>query len=111
MVEGAHNLTRELEVAGLVHAHRHYVSFVQGDVSGHKHRIADQSVIDVVGLLAYFFFEGGQPGQLAQLGDHAENSVQLGHLRHVRLDKDDGAQVGVHAGCQPIEHHLIRPLL
>ena len=72
----------------LVHADWHYVSFVQGDVSGHKNGITDQSVIHVIGLLPYLFFEGGQPGQFAQLGDHAENNVQFRHVGRGRLDRD-----------------------
>jgi hypothetical protein len=57
-------------------------------------------------LLAGFFLEGGQVGQLAQGGHHRQDGVQLGHLGHVRLDEDD-ALFRADAGGQPVQGHLV----
>ena len=110
VVEAAHDLAGKLQVGGLIHAHRDDARLVEGDVGGHQHRVADEAVVNVVGLLAHFILERGQPGEPAQGGHHRKQEMQFGYLGHVGLDEDDGALFRVHTSGQPVQGHLIRPV-
>ncbi len=110
MIERAYQLAGELDVRGLVFAHRHVRGFVKRNVGGHQHRVAEQTVIHIVRLLADFILERRQVCQLAERRDHRKRQVQLGHFWHVALDKDDGAARRVHPSRQPVQHHLGGPL-
>ena len=105
IIERPHSFAGKLDVRGLVDTHGDQISFVQGNVGRHQHRVAYQPVIDVVGLHAHFFFKGGQVGQLSQRRDHRKQSVQFGHLRHMRLNENNRF-FGVDASGQPIEGHI-----
>ena len=87
-VETAGQHAGDFEVLLLILAHRNFVGAVQQDVGGHQHRVAQQPCVDVFGLFADFILERSGALQLADVGVHAQQQRQLGHLRHVALDVD-----------------------
>src|SRR5581483_5568232 len=82
------------------------------NVGGLQYGIAKEAVgakvlfLDVFALLLV----GGDALQPAQRGDHGEQQVEFGVLRHVRLDEHNAAIRGEACG-QPVEHHFQRVLL
>ncbi len=59
VVERAYGLPGEFYVRFLINTHRHGICFVKQDIGCHQNRVAHQSVVDVMGMLAHLFFEGG----------------------------------------------------
>ena len=69
----------------LVFAHRHFRSLVQEYVGSHERRVCQQSGVDVLRVLAHFFLECRAALQLADVGVHVEEEVELADFRHVAL--------------------------
>ena len=57
VVEAAHDFTGELQMGSLVHTDGNRIGFVERDVSSHQHWVPDQSIVDVIRLLAYLLLE------------------------------------------------------
>ena len=90
----------------LVLAHRYARGAVQQDIGGHQHRVAQQPRVDVFGLFADFILERSGALQLADVGVHAQQQRQLGHLRHVALDIDR-RHLGIEAGGEVLRQHVL----
>ena len=69
-------------------------------------RIADQSIVNIVGILANLFLKGGQVGQLTERRDHRKDGVQFSDLRNMGLDEQDGL-LRTYAGSQQVESQII----
>ena len=89
VVEALGHVAGQLQVLGLVLAHRDQVRIVDQDVCRHQGRVGEQAAVDVVGVLGAFVFELGHAAQLAELGVAAQDPVQLGVGRDMALDKED----------------------
>ena len=99
VVEANGKVASHFEVLQLVLAHGHIVRLVLQDVGCHEHGVGEQAGVDVVGVLACLVLEGDGLLQLAQIGMHIEQGVELAGLRHVALHIDH-ALLRVHAGSQ-----------
>ena len=89
MVEATHDLARQLQVRELVATDGDLVRLVERDIGRLQHGVADQAVVDVVGLLPHLLLEGRHSQQPAVRHHHAQHQVQLGHLRHMALHVED----------------------
>ena len=107
-VEGTRDLARQLQVRGLVLAHRHPAGLVDDDVSRLQHGVVEQPHAVVDALLALLLV-GGRALQPADRHDRVEDPHQLGVLGEVRL-ADQGAALRVEAHGQQVEHHLVGQL-
>ena len=94
-----------LEVLLLVLAHGHARGLVDEYVGGHERGVGKQAGVDVVGVLAHLVLEGGDALQLAEVGVHVEEEVELYGLRQVALQVDGGL-LGVEAGGEVGGHYL-----
>ena len=73
------------------------------DVGGHEGGVGQQAGVDVVGLAAHLVLEGGNAFELAEVGVHVEEQVELGGLRQVTLQVEGGL-LGVDAAGQVLRH-------
>ena len=96
---------RHFEMLLLVFAHGHLGGFVYQDVGGHERGVGQQAGIDVVGILAHLVLERGDALQLAQVGVHVEEEIQLDGLGQVALQVDGGL-FGVEAASQILHKDL-----
>ena len=92
LCEGA----RHFEVLLLVFADGDACGLVDEDVGGHEGGVSEQAGVDVVGVLAHFVLEGGDALELAEVGVHVQEEVELDGLREVALEVDGGL-LGVEA--------------
>jgi hypothetical protein len=98
VVEAARDLARDLDVRDLVFADRHELRPVQQDVGALQQRIAEEPVGREILLLQLLLLVlvGRHPLQPAERRDHRQQQVQLGVLRHARLQEDRAG-----AGIEP----------
>ena len=78
---------------------------VDEDVRRHQRGIGQQTGIHIVGVLAHLVLEGGDALQLAKVGIHIKEEVELRGLREVALEID-GSAFGVEAGSQVLHQYL-----
>ncbi len=91
----------------LVFADGNQIAFVHQNVGRLQHGISQKTVgaqVFFFNVLALFFVSR-HPFQPAQRRDHRKQQVQLGMLRHVRLDKH-GATIRIQSGRQPVQQHF-----
>ena len=102
-VEAAHDLARQLQVRHLVIAHRHRVGVVDHDVRGLQQRVAEEAVGGeiAVGDLLLLLLVGRDALEPRRRRDHRQQQVQLGVLRHHRLD-EQRALLRIDAGGDPV---------
>ena len=88
-VEAARDLARDLDVRDLVFAHRHVHRPVQQDVGALQQRVAEEAVGGEVLFLQLLLLVlvGRHALEPAERRDHRQQQVQLGVLRHARLDE------------------------
>ena len=112
MVEAPRHFARELDVRRLVLAHRHVRGLVDEDVGGLQERVAEEAVgreIAVLQLL-HLVLVGRHALEPAERRAHRQQREQLGVLGQAALD-EDGRVVGVDAGGEPVDHHVVDVLL
>ena len=110
VVEAPHDLAAEFHVRHLVGAHRHPVGLVDDDVGGLQQRVAEEAVGAEVAVLELLLLllerrHALQPGERRE---HGQQQVQLGVLRHLRLDEQH-AFLGVEAGAEVIDGDFPHP--
>ena len=107
VVEAAGDLAGQFHVRDLILPHRHAGGLVDEDVRALQQRIAQKAVGGEILLLELFLLVlvGGHPFQPAQGGDHRQQQVQFGMLRHARLD-EEMRHARIDAGRQPVDHHV-----
>ena len=106
-VEAAGDLAGELDVSDLILSNGNEVGLIEEDVGGLEERIAEEAVgVEVLlAELLLLVFVGGDALEPRQRREHAEEGVQLGVLRDVRLD-EDGADLGVETGGEEVDRHV-----
>ncbi len=91
----------------LVLAHGHRRRLVHEDVRGLEHRVTEEAVGQQILLaqILLLILVGGNALQPAQRSDHGQQQVQLGVLRHPRLD-EQGGELRIHAAGEPVDDHV-----
>ena len=107
VVEAPGDLAGELHVRDLVLADRDETGLVDQDVGGLQERIAEEAVGREVAVLEPFLLllVGGDTLQPTERGEHGQQEVQLGVLRHPGLHEHP-REAGVDARGEPVDHHL-----
>jgi hypothetical protein len=112
VVESPGDLPRDLQVRGLVLAHRNHVRAIDQDVRRLQHGVAQQAVgdrlvveVEVVALL----LEGGDALQPPERRNHGEEEMELRVLLHVRLP-EDGTLRRVQPRGDVVRRHLVGEL-
>ena len=108
-VEAPDDLARQLQVRGLVLADRDERRLVDDDVGRLQHRVREQAVVDVLGLVGLLLLVGRRALEPADRGDRREQPGELGVLRPVRLDEQRAA-LRVQAEGDERGRHLARAL-
>jgi len=96
-------------VGDLVIAYRHEARVVDGDVGGLEQRIpekADRRQIFILQVLLLLFV-GRDPLEPRHRDDHRQQQIELGVLRHERLD-EERALLRIETGGDPVGHVLVR---
>ncbi len=97
MIKAAGDLARKFDMRYLVGTHRHMGGTVDENIGALQQRVSQKAVGAQI-LFSEFFLlilVGGYALQPAQRSDHRQQQMQLGMLRHPRLDKQGGA-CGIH---------------
>ena len=112
VVEAARHLARQLDVRRLVLADRHVGGLVDQDVGRLQQRVAEEAVGREVAVLELLdlVLVGRHALQPAERRAHRQQREQLGVLGQAALD-EDGRVVGVEAGGEPVDHHVVDVLL
>ena len=112
MIEPAGDLPAQFQMGHLIRPDRHPAGAIGENVRRLQHRVAQEPVGGQVPILepGLHVFVAGRPLQPADRGDHRQQQVQLGMLRHFGLH-EDGRRPGVDAGRQPVHHHVEAVLL
>ena len=112
VVEAARDLARQLDVRRLVLAHRHVGRLVDQDVGRLQQRVAEEAVGREVAVLelVHLVLVGRHALEPAERRAHRQQREQLGVLGQAALD-EDGRVVGVDAGGEPVDHHVVDVLL
>ena len=79
-------------------------------VGGHERGVGEQAGVDIVGVLAHLVLEGGDALQLAKVGVHVEEEVELHGLGEVALEIDGGT-LGVETGGKVLHQNLAGVLI
>ena len=96
-------IARDFNVLLLVFPDRHHVAVVDQDIGGHQDRVTKQA--DGRGHAAsQFVFIRMSAFQQSHGSDGGKNPGQLGHLRHIRLQKKRPA-LGVQPAGQKVDGH------
>ncbi len=112
MVEAARDLARHIPHAPPGPRPPHKGGPVDQDVRALQQRITEETIGSKVLLfqLRLLVLVSGHALEPAQRRDHGQQQVQFGMCRHLRL-QEDGRALGIEAGSQPVDHHLLQMLL
>ena len=112
VIEAPRDLTRDFDMRHLILAHWHAVGAVYQDVRALQQRITEKAIGGEVflGELFLLILIGRHAFQPTQWRDHRQQQMQLGVLRHTRLDKQRRLR-RIHARRQPVDHHVPHMLL
>ena len=88
VVEAGRDVTRELQMLGLVSTYGHIVGLIEQDVPGHQSRIGEKTGVDVFGMFAGFILELGHAAKLAKLGAAAHKPAHFRMAPDMALDED-----------------------
>ena len=91
---------------------RHVSGLVDQDVGGLQQRVAEEAVGREVAVLQLvdLVLVGRHPLEPAERRAHRQQREQLGVLGQAALD-EDGRVVGVDAGGEPVDHHVVDVVL
>ncbi len=112
VVEAARHFTREFDVRALVFADRNERRLVDQDVGGLQQRVTEEAVGREVAVLQLLdlVLVGRHAFEPAERRAHREQGEQLGMFGQAALDEDRRV-LGVDAGGEPVDDHLVDVLL
>ncbi|MNV40316.1 hypothetical protein D3C71_1319170 [compost metagenome] len=107
MIEPSGHFAGEFDMRQLIGANRHHPGPVQQDIRRLQQWITQKAIGGEFSPRqpVLLFLVGRYPLQPAERADHRQQQMQLGVLRHLRLDKQ-GRGTGADPGRQPIHRHV-----
>jgi hypothetical protein len=101
VVERTRDLAAQLEVCGLILAHRHHARLRQENIGRLQDRVGEEAVVDVVGLLRLLLLIGRSALDPAHRRDGHQDPGELLHLGAMALHKEGALVRGRSPGAAP----------